>query len=235
VGASFLAVIVGFAAQRFLMDVVAGLLMFFEGWFRIGDTVAIEPWQLQGVVVGASLRSLTIRTIRGETVHVPNSQVNALRVIPRGYRQFEVELFVSDLERGRELVEQVSRIVPISPARFLRAPELTETETLDADLHRITVRCAVGVGREWLAEDLLPALMRERAGEKLIVHGPIVTSVDEQAAPRAVRPLITVPRRGNLRTRRAGVRGRGERVEHRVTRGEEGWPTRGDPGTADAG
>ena len=42
VGASFLAIVVAFAAQRFLMDVIAGLLMFFEGWFRIGDTVAID-------------------------------------------------------------------------------------------------------------------------------------------------------------------------------------------------
>src|SRR5262249_30352157 len=38
-GASFLAIMIAFAAQRFLTDVIAGLLMFFEGWFRIGDTV----------------------------------------------------------------------------------------------------------------------------------------------------------------------------------------------------
>ena len=31
VGASFLAIVVAFAAQRFLTDVIAGLLMFFEG------------------------------------------------------------------------------------------------------------------------------------------------------------------------------------------------------------
>ena len=48
IGASFLAIVIGFAAQRFLMDVIAGLLMFFEGWFRIGDTVAIDALQVQG-------------------------------------------------------------------------------------------------------------------------------------------------------------------------------------------
>ena len=58
VGASFIAIVVGFAAQRFLMDVIAGLLMFFEGWFRIGDTVAIDVLQVQGVVESVSLRSL---------------------------------------------------------------------------------------------------------------------------------------------------------------------------------
>src|ERR1700689_2789734 len=46
-GASFLAIIIGFAAQRFLTDVIAGLLMFFEGWFRIGDTVAVDALHVQ--------------------------------------------------------------------------------------------------------------------------------------------------------------------------------------------
>ena len=53
VGASFLAIVIGFAAQRFLMDVIAGLLMFFEGWFRIGDTVAIDQFQRAGGRRGA--------------------------------------------------------------------------------------------------------------------------------------------------------------------------------------
>jgi small-conductance mechanosensitive channel len=202
VGASFLAVVVAFAAQRFLTDVVAGLLMFFEGWFRIGDTVAIDPWNAQGVVESVSLRSMTIRSIQGEVLHVPNSQVMAMRVIPRGYRQVEVEFFTSDLEQGQELVEQVARIVPAGPTRFVRRPELVESETLDDDLHRITARCAVAVGREWLAQDFLPTLIKERAAEGLLVHGPIVTFADDQAARSFARALGTAPR-GDGKSRRA--------------------------------
>lgn len=59
VGASFLAILIAFAAQRFLTDVIAGLLMFFERWFRVGDTVIIEPWKLEGVVEDVSLRTTT--------------------------------------------------------------------------------------------------------------------------------------------------------------------------------
>jgi Mechanosensitive ion channel len=182
VGASFLAVVLAFAAQRFLTDVIAGLLMFFEGWFRIGDTVAIDPWNVQGIVEAVSLRSMTIRNVTGEIVHVPNSQVMALRVIPRGYREVEIEFFTSDLERGRELVAEIGRIVPVGLTRFVRRPELIDSETLDEGLHGITVRCAVAVGREWLADDFLPAVLKERAAEGLLVHGPIVTFVDETAA-----------------------------------------------------
>jgi hypothetical protein len=193
VGASFVAIIIAFAAQRFLTDVIAGLLMFFEGWFRIGDTVAIDALQVQGVVESVSVRTLTIRSITGEIMHVPNSQVSALRVIPRGYRQVEVEFFASALEPGRELVEQVARIVPAGATRFVHRPALVDTETLDDALHRITAQCAVAVGREWLAQDLLPSLIRERAADGLLVHGPIVTFIDEQAARSFARALMTHP------------------------------------------
>jgi hypothetical protein len=191
VGASFLAIVIGFAAQRFLMDVIAGLLMFFEGWFRIGDTVAVDALHVQGIVESVSPRSITLRSITGEILHVPNSQVVALRVIPRGYREVEIEFFTSELEPGRALVEQVARIVPVGPTRFLRRPEVTESEALDDDLHRITARCAVAVGREWLAEDLLPSLIKERAAAGLLLLGPIITFVDDQALQSFTRAMAT--------------------------------------------
>ena len=207
VGASFLAIVIAFAAQRFLTDVIAGLLMFFEHWFRIGDTVAIDALQVQGVVEGVSLRSLTIRSVTGEILHVTNSQVNALRVIPRGYREVEIEFFTTELEPGRELVGQVARIVPVGPTRFVRRPSLTDTETLDDDLHRITAHGAVAVGREWLAQDFLPTLIRERAAADLLVHGPIVTFVDEQASRSFARALVTGPSRTPKHTPRAVAAG----------------------------
>jgi hypothetical protein len=191
VGASFLAIVIGFAAQRFLTDVIAGLLMFFEGWFRIGDTVAIDAWKAQGVVESVSLRSLTLRSITGEIFYIPNSQVTALRVIPRGYREVEVEFFTTELELGRVLVEQVARIVPGGMTRFVRRPEVTETEQLDDHLFRITAHCAVAVGREWLAEDFLPSLIKQRAAAGLLVHGPIITFSDEEAVRSFSRAILT--------------------------------------------
>jgi len=207
-GASFLAIIIAFAAQRFLTDVIAGLLMFFEGWFRIGDTVAIDPSNAKGVVEAVSLRSLTIRSITGEILHVPNSQVNALRLVPRGYHEVEVEFFTSALEPGRELVEQVARIVPAGPTRFVRRPVLSDTEQLDEDLYRITAQCAVAVGREWLAQDFLPTLIKERATAGLLVHGPIVTFIDERAARSFARAIVPGADRSKTRRRPRSVGGR---------------------------
>lgn len=187
VGASFLAIVVGFAAQRFLMDLIAGGVMFFEGWFRVGDTVRVAPWGIEGVVEEMSLRATVVRGAGGELHRVHNSQVLAVTLYPRGYREAELELVVRDGERGRALVESVGALVPVEPTRFVRAPTLAGSDELPGGLVSLRLRTAVAPGREWLAQELLPALLREQAGEELVAHGPVVTFVDELASRRFAR------------------------------------------------
>ena len=43
--------------------------------------------------------------------------------------------------------------------------------------------------REWLAQDFLPTLIRERAAEGLFVHGPIITFIDDRALHSFARAL----------------------------------------------
>jgi small-conductance mechanosensitive channel len=197
VGASFVVILLAFSAQRVLTDAIAGVLMFQERWFRIGDTVVIEPWKIQGVVEGMTLRSVAVRSVGGELMRVSNSEVKAVRVLPRGYHRFDAELFVTDETAARELVHDVARIVPTGPTHFVTRPFVVESEPLGDDLHRLRLRVAVPVGREWLAEELLPRLLGERAPDSLIVHGPVVLRSDELAeAPfaRATRTALAAAR-----------------------------------------
>ncbi len=191
-GASFLVILVAFAAQRFLADVIAGLLMFHERWFRIGDTVVIEPWKVEGVVEEITLRAVKVRSAAGEVMRVSNSEVKAVRLLPRGFREAQVDVFVSDADAGRDLVRQVAQIVPTGPTHFIRRPTVTEVDSLEADVHRVHALAAVPPGREWLATEFLPELLRERAKDGLIVHGPVVMWVDEQAERRFAR-AVRVP------------------------------------------
>ena len=107
-GASFVAVILAFAVQRFLVDIVAGGLMIFERWFAVGDLVSIEPWNLLGVVEEISLRSIKLRSVQGEVIRVSNSQVLAVRVIPRGLRQRR-DRAVRDRPRRRPAADRTAR------------------------------------------------------------------------------------------------------------------------------
>jgi Mechanosensitive ion channel len=186
-GASFLAVILGFAAQRFLLDLLAGFLMYVEGWYSVGSTIVIEPWKLEGVVEELSLRATTLRDVGGQVLRVHNSQVLAVRVLPEGGHRFEIELYVHDGEAGEDLIEGVAKVLPTGTTEFTRPLTVRSTEPLDGDLFRITADVSVAAGRVWLAEELLPSLLRERAEPGLIVHGPVVLPSDEEAETQFAR------------------------------------------------
>jgi len=188
-GVSVVVVLIGFAGQRFLADLIAGFLMFFEDWFAVGDTITIEPWALSGVVEEVSLRSTTLRAVTGETIRINNSQIYGARILPKGVREVEIEVFVTDAEEGRRLVEEVARIVPAGPTRFVRRPAVDEVEQLDDNLVRVLIDATVAHGREWLVEGFLPDLIKERAPEGLVVHGPVVMFVDERATRRFARSV----------------------------------------------
>ena len=181
-GASFLIIVAGFAAQRILADVIAGLAMFVERWFSVGDTVAVQAGlELQGVVEDVSLRHTRLRSVTGEVIHIHNSQIQAVRVLPRGVKELAIELFVSKRDEGERLVQEVSSILPVGPTTFVRRPWLEQVDELSPSLTRMRIRTTVAPGREWLVEGFYSDLLKEQAGEALIVHGPVVLAVDERA------------------------------------------------------
>ncbi len=181
-GASFLIIVAAFAAQRLLVDVLAGLTMFVERWFSVGDTVVVHAGlELQGVVEDVSLRQTVLRSVTGEVMHIHNSQIQAVRVLPRGVKDLAIELFVSKRDEGEELVREVASIVPVDPTTFARRPWIEKVDELSVSLIRIRVRTTVAPGREWLVEGFFSDLLKEQASESLIVHGPVVLAVDERA------------------------------------------------------
>jgi small-conductance mechanosensitive channel len=181
-GASFLLILVGFAIQRVLTDIIAGLVMFMERWYSVGDTIQIPMHELQGIVEDVSLRHTRLRTLDGEVIHIHNSQIPSVRVLPSGVKELQLEVFVTDRERGVEMVEAVARILPEGPTTFIRRPRIASVDELGETLVRISVRAAVAPGREWLLDGFFADLIRERAEPGLIAHGPVTLSVDESAA-----------------------------------------------------
>jgi small conductance mechanosensitive channel len=181
-GASFILILVGFAVQRVLMDIIAGLAMFIERWYSVGDTIQIPMHELQGVVEDFSLRHTRLRTLDGEVIHIHNSQIPSVRVLPGGAKELRLEVFVTDQEQGIEMVDSVASILPEGPTTFFRKPRIEQIDELSETLVRISVRASVAPGREWLVDGFFADLIRERAEPGVIAHGPVTLSVDESAA-----------------------------------------------------
>jgi hypothetical protein len=83
----------------------------------------------------------------------------------------------------------VAQIVPAGPTRFVRRPVVVEMEALDVQLTRMLISATVAHGREWLVNDFLPDILKERAPEGLIAHGPVVMFVDDRATRRFARSM----------------------------------------------
>ena len=191
-GASFVLILAGFAMQRPLLDIVAGLTMFAERWFSVGDTVTLLVGaELQGVVEDVSLRRTRLRSLAGEVIQVHNSQIQAVSVLPRGVKELAIELIVAKREPGERLVEDVVRILPEGPTTFIRRPWIEHVEDLAHNLTRIRLHATVAPGREWLAEEFFTDLLKQRAGDSLIVHGPMAFAVDERATRSYARASAT--------------------------------------------
>jgi small conductance mechanosensitive channel len=181
-GASFVLILVAFSAQRVLVDIIAGFSMFTEKWYSVGDTIAIPTMELQGIVEEVSLRRTKLRSLDGEVINIHNSQIPAVRVLPGGLKEFDVELVASSREAAEVLIEHVSSILPVGPTTFVQRPVIHEVDELAPGLVRLRMRAAVAPGREWLVHGFYTDLLKERADKHLIVHGPIVLTVDERAA-----------------------------------------------------
>jgi len=179
-GASFILILVGFSAQRMLMDIIAGFNMFVEHWYSVGDTIAIPMLEVQGIVEDLSLRRTKLRSLDGEVINIHNSQIAAVRVLPGGVKEFDVELVASNREAAELLVEHVGAILPEGPTTFIRRPVIHQVDDLAPGLVRLRMRAAVAPGREWLVHGFYTDLLKERADKHLIVHGPVVLTVDDK-------------------------------------------------------
>jgi moderate conductance mechanosensitive channel len=188
--ASVAVVVVGFALQRLLTDLITGFFILFEDWYSVGDPVTLEPWHITGVVEEISLRATVVRTPSGELARVHNSQVLAARTLPRGMRTVRLELLVADEVAGREAVERAAAVMPTGPTAFAGPPQVTSgTRLAQGGTTHLVVSAKVAPGREWLAERYLADVIKESAPEGVVLHGPLMMEVDEQATRQFARMM----------------------------------------------
>lgn len=77
-GAGFMGIVIGFAAQETLGNVVSGLVMMFSRPFKIGDWIEIAGYS--GIVEELSLIHTVVRTFDGELVAIPNRMMSSKEI-----------------------------------------------------------------------------------------------------------------------------------------------------------
>jgi small-conductance mechanosensitive channel len=189
-GTAFVTIIVGFAAQRFLMDIVAGTLIVFERWYAVGDFVMIEPIKTSGLVEQFSLRTTVLRSLNGDRAYVPNSQIIAAIRSPRGYRSYRIELITNDPDEAQRAIDAAGRRAPAGEARFLRPPHVIEVRELGEEAWLVRGRADVAPTMEWLAEDYLRTAIKHQMRQDALLTEPIIYTLDEGTLTRYERRVL---------------------------------------------
>jgi small conductance mechanosensitive channel len=189
-GSAFLGVVVAFAAQRFLMDVVAGGLIAFERWYGVGDFLMVEPSKAAGLVEQFGLRTTVIRSFNGDLAYVPNSQIITAFRSPRGYRRYTIEILTSDPESAKQALDAIGSRAPQGEARFLRPPRFVEERELGDGVWLIRGRADVPPTMEWLAEELLVKRLTSQLAAETLLAEPIVYTLDEATLTKYARRVV---------------------------------------------
>jgi small-conductance mechanosensitive channel len=107
-GLSVLGVAIGFGAQSFVRDIIAGMFYLLDDAFRVGEY--IQSGNYKGTVEGFSIRSVRLRHQRGAVYTVPFSLLGAVQNQSRDWVIDKLTVGItydSDIEKARKLIKQI--------------------------------------------------------------------------------------------------------------------------------
>lgn len=184
-GAGLVVAIVGFGAQSFLRDMIAGLSILFEGQYSVGDFIEVEPTKAAGIVEEFGLRTTKIRALSGEVIYVPNGTMQGVRNYVSGQQRFNVEVQVTDADAAERVVNALGETSEL----YLTPPRLVDRREEPDGRIRLRVLAGVLPSMAWLVEENLTERVKAAAGEESLAGDPLVYKVDQTSLSR-IRSLL---------------------------------------------
>jgi hypothetical protein len=193
IGASALVIIIGSAMLGpILRDLAYGGTMMAEHWYGVGDYVQIEPFMdLKGVVERVTLRSTRIRGLNGEIIWLNNQNIQGVRVLTKGVRTIALELFVNDLDKGLDMLEETNKRLPTGPLMVVRPLHIMSKNQVGDRLWHITAIGETAPGREWLIQNYARQMLEELddPDHPIMSTDPIARDADSDAERRFARTV----------------------------------------------
>ena len=90
---SVVGIAIGFGAQDFVKDVIAGLFVLIEDQYSIGDVVELAG--VSGTVVEIRLRTTVLRGLDGSVYHIPNGAVRVATNLTYEYSSVVIDVAVA--------------------------------------------------------------------------------------------------------------------------------------------
>lgn len=180
-GAGIVGIVIGLAIRDITSDLLAGIILFFDRPFKIGDALVIGD--IGGKVLDIGLRSVKLKTWDGVFATIPNRKVcsEVLKNYTR-YNQRRLEVVVgvdydSDLEKVQEAI---TKALNREDLPILKDPEpIVALETLDTSSinFKVLFWFSTDAGIPWikLRGKLMQVIVEEFRKEKISIPFPQVT------------------------------------------------------------
>lgn len=108
-GAGIVGVVIGFAAQQMLKDILLGFVRFSDNEFRVGNFVTFNGTS-SGTVEEIGIRFMQIREWSGKLLTIPHSEIRTIQNFNKGKMRIIERITVSyqeDPERVKRLLEDI--------------------------------------------------------------------------------------------------------------------------------
>jgi moderate conductance mechanosensitive channel len=212
IGASALFVLIlGGVLSPLLRDMAYGGVMMAEHWFGVGDHITIEPFTLQGVVERVTLRSTRIRSLNGEVIWVSNQNIAAVRIAPKGLLTMALEIFVNDIQKGLDLIDETNLRLPTGPLMVVSPLTVMTQVQVGPDLWHITSLAETAPERQWLIDTFAIQVIKEiddKSKSHVLIQEPFVRNADSEAERRFAQSIKNAqkPKRQRSITKRSKSR-----------------------------
>lgn len=126
VAGGFLGIVIGFASQSVVSNMLSGILLTFEKPFRVNDVIRLGGEEgTVGIVEDTKIISTTMRTFDGVYVRVPNEKVftgNITNFLENVARRFEYLIGIRYKDDAEKAIEIIKDLIEDNPLA-LKNPE----------------------------------------------------------------------------------------------------------------
>ncbi len=134
-------IVIGFASQTVITNLLSGLFLYFDKPFSVGDPVEID--NIGGVVTDITILSTRIRTWDGVQVRLPNEAVFKSRIksfTANLVRRIEYKVGISYSSDINKAVEVIKKVVSSDPLVLVEPPPMVFVDELGDNSVVLTVR-----------------------------------------------------------------------------------------------
>jgi small-conductance mechanosensitive channel len=137
-GAGIVGVIVGFAAQQMLKDVLLGFVRLSDKEFRVGHFVTFNGTS-SGTIEGIGVRFMQIREWSGKLLTIPHGEIRTIQNYNKGRMRVIEKITVSYQEEPQRIKELLETVCSICNEKFNKSLLRLEDGTFEEDFQYIGI------------------------------------------------------------------------------------------------